>query len=75
MMTSPAALNDVITDLDVEVQYALVVHEGHALADLPHEHHARFLRQDEVVVDDAFKQLATLHPGVTQTRGKSLFLP
>ena len=37
------------------------MHEGHALTDLTHEHDASLLCQDEVIIDDAFKQFAARH--------------
>ena len=41
--------------LHVQMQHALVVHEGHALADLTHEHDTRLLRENEVIINDALE--------------------
>lgn len=54
--------------LEVEVQDVHLVHVLQALTDLPYEQHRVQLRQVVVLIDDAVKQLPTLHTGVTESR-------
>ena len=46
----------------------VAVHVAHAVTDLTHEASARFLRQYELLTDDAIEQLTTHDPVTTLVR-------